>query len=77
MIEHMFERRQQSCPRNPPNFSPDSMKQEGGIRRLKGMITTFRPIAAVAARSLAMVAVAMLLVMILLPAALAAQAASS
>jgi hypothetical protein len=52
------------------------MKQEGGIRRLKGMITTLRPIAAVAARSLALVAVAMLLVLVLLPAVLAAQAAS-
>ena len=41
------------------------------------MITTFRPIAAVAARSLALVTVAMLLVMVLLPAVLAAQAASS
>jgi hypothetical protein len=41
------------------------------------MITTLRPIAAVAARSLALVAVAMLLVLVLLPAVLAAQAASS
>ena len=40
------------------------------------MITTLRPIAAVAARSLAMVVFAMLLVMVLLPAILAAQAAS-
>jgi hypothetical protein len=40
------------------------------------MITTLRPIASVAARSLAMVVIAMLLVMVLLPAILAAQAAS-
>ena len=40
------------------------------------MITTLRPIAAVAARSLALAAVAMLLVLVLLPAVLAAQAAS-
>jgi hypothetical protein len=53
------------------------MKQDGTLRRLNGMITTLRPIAAVAARSLAMVAVAMLLVLVLLPAVLAAQAASS
>jgi len=53
------------------------MKQEGAIRRLKGMITTLRPFAAIAARILALVAVAMLLVMVLLPAVLAAQAASS
>jgi|RhiMetdeSRZDD1v2_1073273.scaffolds.fasta_scaffold4655527_1 hypothetical protein len=39
------------------------------------MITTLRPIAAVAARSLLMVAIAMLLVLVLLPAAIAAQAA--
>jgi hypothetical protein len=53
------------------------MKQEAVIRRLKGMNATIRPIATVAARSLAMVAIAMLLVMVLLPAVLAAQAASS
>ena len=41
------------------------------------MITTLRPIATVAARSLALVGVVMLLVMVLLPAVLAAQAASS
>jgi hypothetical protein len=52
------------------------MKQEAAIRRLKGMITTVRPIAAVAARSMFMVVSAMLLVLVLLPAVLAAQAAS-
>jgi hypothetical protein len=77
MVEQMFEIRQQSCRGTPPKFSPRSMKQEGAIRRLKGMITTLRPFAAVAARILALVAVAMLLVMVLLPAVLAAQAASS
>ena len=53
------------------------MKQDAMLRRLNGMITTLRPLAAVAARSLAMGAVATLLVLVLLPAALAAQAASS
>jgi hypothetical protein len=53
------------------------MKQDAILWRLKGMITTVRPIAAAAARSMALVAVAMLLVMVLLPAVLAAQAASS
>ena len=52
------------------------MKQEAAIRRLKGMFTTFRPIAAVAARSMLMAVIAMLLVLVLLPAVLAAQAAS-
>ena len=50
------------------------MKQDGAIRRLNGMITTIRPIATVAARSMLMVVIAMLLVLVLLPAALAAQA---
>ena len=31
MLEHMFERYQQSPREHPLNFSPDSMKQEGGI----------------------------------------------
>ena len=52
------------------------MKQDATIRRLNGMITTIRPIATVAARSMLMVVIAMLLVLVLLPAALAAQAAS-
>ena len=52
------------------------MKQEAAIQRLNGMITIIRPIATVAARSMLMVVIAMLLVLVLLPAALAAQAAS-
>jgi hypothetical protein len=52
------------------------MKQLAIIRRLSRMIPTIRPIALSAARSLLMVALAMLLVMVLLPAVLAAQAAS-
>ena len=58
-------------------FSRNSMKQDGPIRRLNGMITTIRPIATVAARSMLMVVIAMLLVLVLLPAVLGAQAASS
>jgi hypothetical protein len=52
------------------------MKQLAGIRRLTRMITTIRPIALSAARSMLLVIVAMVLVLVLLPAALAAQAAS-
>ena len=52
------------------------MKQLTGIRRLTRMIPTIRPIALSAARSLLLAALAMVLVMVLLPAALAAQAAS-
>lgn len=52
------------------------MKQLAGLWRLRAMNATLRPVARSAARSLLMVAVAMVLVMILLPAALAAQAAS-
>jgi hypothetical protein len=40
------------------------------------MIPTFRPIALSAARSILLVGIAMVLVLVLLPAALAAQAAS-
>jgi hypothetical protein len=53
------------------------MKQLAAIRRLTRMIQTIRPIALSAARSVTMVAIAMLLVMVLLPAALAVQAAGS
>ena len=51
------------------------MKQEAAIQRLNGMITTICPIATVAARSVLMVLIAMLLVLVLLPEVLAAQAA--
>jgi hypothetical protein len=61
---------------NSPKIPTKFMKQDGAIRRLNGMITTIRPIATVAARSMLMVVIAMLLVFVLLPAALAAQAAS-
>jgi hypothetical protein len=64
------------CQRPSRKFSRTSTKQDAAIRRLNGMITTIRPIAAVAARSMLMVVIAMLLVLVLLPAALAAQAAS-
>ena len=76
MVEHVFERCERSGFPNHPNFPRESMKQVAIIRRLTRMIPTIRPIALSAARSLLMVAVAMLLVMVLLPAVLAAQAAS-
>ena len=52
------------------------MKQVARLWRLIRMHTTIRPIALSAARSLLLVVVAMVLVLILFPAALAAQAAS-
>jgi len=76
MIEHLFYHAQWVLPRAALNFSCGSMKQLGGIRRLTRMIPTIRPIALSAARSLLLVAIAMLLVLVLLPAALAVQAAS-
>jgi hypothetical protein len=76
MIEHVFYLCQWSCQQTPPNFSRISMKQDATIQRLNGMITTIRPLATVAARSMLMVVIAMLLVLVLLHAALAAQAAS-
>lgn len=54
-------------PRNP--------KQLGASWRLTGMQTPYRPIALSLARSLAMVGLAMLFILVLLPAAVAAQAA--
>ncbi len=62
---------------NPSKFPPTSMKQLGPRRRLKGMNATFRPIALAAIRSGLMVGAAFLLVMVLLPAALAVHAATS
>ena len=52
------------------------MKQLSRVWRLTRMHTTIRPIALSAARSLLLVVAAMVLVLVLLPAALAAQAAS-
>jgi hypothetical protein len=45
------------------------------MQRLNGMQTPLRPIAWTVARSLAMVGLAVLLILVLLPAAIAAQAA--
>jgi hypothetical protein len=53
------------------------MKQLGRIRRLIRMNATIRPIAFTVLRSSLLVALAMLLVMVLLPAALNVQAATS
>ena len=52
-------------------------KHRRGSRRLTGVQPPIRPIAFVFARSLAMVALAILLILVLLPATLAAQAASA
>jgi cell division protein FtsX len=52
------------------------VKQVAVIWRLNGMIPTLRPIAWSLARSVLMVAIALLLVMVLLPAILEVQAAS-
>jgi hypothetical protein len=53
------------------------MKQLPALRRLTGMNATLRPVAFTAIRSVLLVAFALLLVMVLLPAALDVQAASS
>ncbi len=61
--------------RNRPE-SAESMKQERAPRRLTGMHAPMRQIAFSTVRILAMVALAMLLILGLLPAVLAVQAAS-
>jgi hypothetical protein len=76
MVEHVF----YSCHRvlgvHPPKIPRKSMKQVTGLWRLTRMNTTIRPIAVSAARRLLLVVVTLVLVMVLFPAALAAQAAS-
>jgi hypothetical protein len=52
-------------------------KHLGGSRRLTAMQTQLRPIAIALGRYLAMVALAALLILVLLPAAIAAQAATT
>jgi len=52
-------------------------KHPGRSRRLTAMQTQLRPIAIALGRYLAMVALAALLILVLLPAAIAAQAATS
>jgi hypothetical protein len=56
---------------------PDSTKQEPGCRRLTGMHAPMRQIAFSTARVLALLALAMGLILGLLPAVLAVQAAST
>jgi hypothetical protein len=56
---------------------PRVAKHPGGSRRLTAMQTQLRPIAIALGRYLAMVALAALLILVLLPAAIAAQAAST
>ncbi len=55
--------------------STESLKHRKEVRRLTRMQIRLRPVAFALARSLAMVALAALLILVLLPAALAAQAA--
>lgn len=56
---------------------PQVAKHPGGSRRLTAMQTQLRPVAIALGRYLLMVAVAALLILVLLPAAIAAQAAST
>jgi hypothetical protein len=77
MIEQVFEIVEWVLRSNPPKIPLELMKQLDAVWRLIRMIPTIRPIALSVARSLLMVAFAMLLVMVLLPAALAAQAAGT
>lgn len=65
MIEHLFELEKPSDPRN---IAPGR-----GVKRAVG--TDLRGLAAVMTRIVAMVAIASLLILVLLPAALAVQAA--
>ena len=76
MIEQLFYSRTRVLPENHPKIPCESMKQLVTLWRLTRMIPTIRPIALSAARSVLMVVFALLLVMVLLPAALAVQAAS-
>jgi hypothetical protein len=76
MVEQLFYSRYWVLPRNHPKIPCESMKQLVAFWRLTRMIPTIRPIAISAARSLLMVVIALLIVMVLLPAALAVQAAS-
>jgi hypothetical protein len=62
-------------PEIPIQFAVRDSKHLGAMQRLNGMQTPLRPIASTLARSVAMVAVAALLILVLLPAAVAAQAA--
>lgn len=55
--------------------SAKSLKHRARLRRLTRMQIRLRPVAFTLARSLAMVALAVLLILVLLPAALAAQTA--
>jgi hypothetical protein len=52
-------------------------KHPGGSRRLTAMLTQLRPLAFALGRYLALVALAALLILVLLPAAIAAQAATT
>jgi hypothetical protein len=77
MIEHLFYHVFPGPTPIHPKIPSKSMKQLGRIRRLIRMNATIRPIAFTVLRSSLLVALAMLLVMVLLPAALNVQAATS
>jgi hypothetical protein len=63
--------------RGSRGFSIRIPKHQRGSWRLTDMQAPIRPLAFLFARSLAMVALAVLLILVLLPAALAAQAATA
>jgi hypothetical protein len=63
-------------PSKIPSNRPDSTKHEHGGQRLTGMHAPMRQIAFAAIRTSALVALAMLLILGLLPAVLAVQAAT-
>jgi hypothetical protein len=81
MVEHLFYlgnvRVPVATPTRFPSEVPESMKQEHPRQRLTGMHAPMRQIAFSAIRIGAMVALAMLLILGLLPAILAVQAAST
>jgi hypothetical protein len=66
-----------TLPRNSHHETLPTPKQLGHDRRLTAMQTMLRPIAATVARTLVLVGIAALLILVLLPAAIAAQAATA
>ena len=80
ILEHLFESMSPAVRRRPltrfPSGEPPSVKQPHPSRRLNGMHAPMRQVAFSAIRTGLLVAIAMLLILGLLPAVLAVQAAT-
>ena len=74
MIEHLFCYREAGATPPPAKVPPETSKQDGPFWRLRAMRSHLPSLLLATARSLAMVLLAMLLILVLLP-VLAAQAA--